>query len=68
MKELLRCREQEALCRQRAALDPTRRWHWLAEAEKWQHKALAEISSRFADCNTTAAAEPHDVIAADAAW
>jgi hypothetical protein len=31
--------------------DPTKRFIWLAEAEKWEHEAEAEIASHFEACN-----------------
>ncbi len=40
MKELLRCRGMESLCRQRATFHPEESWQWLAEAEMWNHKAF----------------------------
>jgi hypothetical protein len=31
--------------------DPTKRFIWLAEAEKWENEAEAEIASHFEACN-----------------
>jgi hypothetical protein len=42
MEELLRCRNMEAMCRQRAIYDPQRGWEWLANAEKWKNLADEE--------------------------
>jgi hypothetical protein len=51
MKDLVQCRKLEAKFRQLALSDPTRRFIWLAEAEKWEHEAEAEIASHFEACN-----------------
>jgi hypothetical protein len=40
MKELLRCREMESVCRQRATFYPQESWKWLAEAEMWNQRAF----------------------------
>ena len=48
MKDLVQCRKLEAKFRQLAMSDPTKR---LAEAEKWEHEAEAEIASHFEACN-----------------
>jgi hypothetical protein len=39
MKELTRLRELESDCRQRAQSEPERKWHWLAQAAKYQMQA-----------------------------
>src|SRR5262245_32179511 len=39
------------LCRQRAALCPEASWHWLAEAERYEDLAEAEIEAHFKECN-----------------
>ena len=44
---VVRCREIESLCRQRAASDPARGWRWLGEADRWNDLAHREIASRF---------------------
>jgi len=36
-----------SLCRQRAALHPEASWHWLAEAERYEHLADAEIEAHL---------------------
>jgi hypothetical protein len=61
MKNLVECRKLEAKFRQLAVSDPTKRFLWLAEAEKWAREAEAEIASHFEACNavrTTSAIEP----------
>jgi hypothetical protein len=58
MNDLVRYRAMESLCRQAAVHHPLDSWRMLAEAERWHHKALEEIASRFAECNTTAPAGP----------
>ena len=45
MKDLVRYRAMESLCRQNAVFRPLESWRLLAEAEKWHHKALEEIAS-----------------------
>src|SRR5258707_14297411 len=47
MKDLVQCRKLEAKFRQLAVSDPARRFLWLAEAEKWERGAEAEIASHF---------------------
>jgi hypothetical protein len=49
MKELLRCRAMESMCRQRASFYPGEAWKFLAEAEMWHHKAMDLISAGFID-------------------
>ena len=44
---VIRCREIESLCRQRAASDPARSWKWLGEADRWNDLAHREVASRF---------------------
>jgi hypothetical protein len=51
MKDLVRYRAMESLCRQAAVHHPLESWRMLAEAEMWHHKALEEIASRFAECS-----------------
>src|ERR1700716_492572 len=61
MKNLVECRKLEAKFRQLAVRDPARRFLWLAEAEKWESEAEAEIASHFEARNavrTTGAIEP----------
>lgn len=51
MNRLVEIRSQEALCRERAALDSKRRLFWLAQAEEWEQRALDEIAHHFRECN-----------------
>jgi hypothetical protein len=51
MKDLVRYRAMESLCRQAAVHHPLESWRMLAEAEMWHHKALEEIASHFAECS-----------------
>jgi hypothetical protein len=55
MKDLVQCRKLEAKFRQLAVSDPTKRFIWLAEAEKWEHEAEAVIASHFEACNAVRA-------------
>jgi hypothetical protein len=40
-----------SLCRQQAVLHPEASWHWLAEAERYEDLAEAEIAAHFDECN-----------------
>jgi len=51
MKDLVRYRAMESLCRQSAVFRPLESWRLLAEAEMWHHKAQEAIASRFLECN-----------------
>ena len=51
MKELLRARAMESMCRQRASFFPAESWKFLAEAEMWKHRALDLIRDHHVDCN-----------------
>jgi hypothetical protein len=51
MNRLVEIRSQEAICRERAALDSERRLFWLAQAEEWEQRALDEIAYHFRECN-----------------
>jgi len=53
MKDLVRYRAMESLCRQSAVFHPLESWRLLAEAEMWHHKAQDEIASHFMECNST---------------
>jgi hypothetical protein len=53
MKDLVRYRAMESLCRQSAVFHPLESWRLLAEAEMWHHKAQDEIASHFMECNGT---------------
>jgi len=54
MKDLVRYRAMESLCRQRAVFHPLESWRLLAEAEMWHHKAQAEVASGLAGCHDVA--------------
>jgi len=43
MKDLVRYRAMESLCRQSAVFHPLDSWRLLAQAEMWHHKAQEEI-------------------------
>ena len=47
MKDLVRYRAMESLCRQSAVFHPLESWRLLAEAEMWHHKAQDEITALF---------------------
>jgi hypothetical protein len=55
MNRLVEIRSQEQMCRERAALDSERRVFWLAQAEKWEQRALDEIAVHFRECNLESA-------------
>ena len=52
MNEAIRLRELEAECRQRALSEPNKKWHWLAQAAKYQVQASRKIAFRPEDANT----------------
>jgi hypothetical protein len=56
MKDLIRYRAMESLCRQSAVFHPHESWRLLAQAEMWHHKALAEIESRALESNSASQA------------
>lgn len=51
MENIKHYRAVALLCRQQAALHPEASWHWLAEAERYEHLAEAEIVAYFEQCN-----------------
>ena len=51
MENIKHYRAVALLCRQRAALHPEASWQWLAEAERYEHLADAEITAHFRECN-----------------
>lgn len=55
MNKLVEIRDQEFMCRERAAHDAERRLFWLAQAEEWERRALDEIAFRFRECNFSSA-------------
>jgi hypothetical protein len=50
MKDLVRYRAMESLCRQSAVFHPLESWRLLAEAEMWHHKAEDEMAPRSIEC------------------
>jgi hypothetical protein len=46
MKDLIRYRAMESLCRQSAVFHPHDSWRLLAQAEMWHHKAEDELAAR----------------------
>jgi len=58
MNRLVEIRNQEQMCRERAALDSERRIFWLAQAEEWEQRALDEIADHFKECNLDQAEIP----------
>ena len=55
MNKIVEIRGQEFMCRERALLDSERRIFWLAQAEKWEQRALDEIAFHFRECNLDSA-------------
>ena len=51
MKNIARLRELEADCRRRARREPERRFHWLAQAAKYQTQAIFEAAAMSAESN-----------------
>jgi hypothetical protein len=49
MKDLLRCRAMESMCRQRASFYPGEAWNYLAQAEMWHHRAMDLVVSELPD-------------------
>jgi len=49
MKEITRLRKLQADCRRRAQSEPERKWHWLAQAAKYQIQASLEIAQHVAE-------------------
>ena len=54
MKDLVRYRAMESLCRQSAVFHPLESWRLLAEAEMWHHKAEEEIAGHSPEHDGTA--------------
>ena len=46
MKDIIRYRAMESLCRQSAVFHPHDSWRLLAQAEMWHHKAEDELAAR----------------------
>ncbi len=51
MKKVIEYRANEAMCRQRAAVEPEHSARWLAQAEMWSRQALDEIAAHFRECS-----------------
>jgi hypothetical protein len=45
MENVRHYRAMGSLCRQLAVFDPIHSWKYLIEAQKWEHRAEAEIAS-----------------------
>jgi len=56
MKDLVRYRAMESLCRQSAVFHPHDSWRLLAEAEMWHHKVEDEIASLSMRCRAGSSA------------
>ena len=56
MKDLIRYRAMESLCRQSAVFHPLESWRLLAEAEMWHHKAEDERAARSTQGDVAASA------------
>lgn len=51
MTEIARLRELEADCRRRVQSEPERKWHWLAQAAKYQIQANLKAAENPAEPN-----------------
>jgi hypothetical protein len=51
MKEITRLRKLQADCRRRARNEPERKWHWLAQAARYQIQANLEVTQLPAEPN-----------------
>jgi len=51
MKEIARLRGLEADCRERALSEPEKKWHWLAQAAKYQIQANLVVAENAAEPN-----------------
>jgi hypothetical protein len=58
MENVRHYRAMGSLCRQLAVFDPIHSWKYLIEAQKWEHRAEAEIASHFKECNTADSSDP----------
>jgi len=54
MKDLIRYRAMESLCRQSAVFHPHDSWRLLAQAEMWHHKAEDELAAGSVQRNAAA--------------
>ena len=53
MENVQHYRAMGSLCRQLAVFDPI-----ITEAQKWEHRAEAEIASHFKECNAAGSSDP----------
>jgi hypothetical protein len=58
MENVRRYRAMGSLCRQSAVFNPLNSWKLLADAERWEHLAAAEIALHFKECNTASSSDP----------
>ena len=65
MKNALHYRALASLYRQQAAYNPSKKWHLLGQAERWEHLAAQELASHFEECNADQSnAKPESDLAA----
>jgi hypothetical protein len=57
MKNASHYRALASLYRQQAAYNPSKSWHLLGQAERWEHLAEQELASHFKECNTTSSSD-----------
>jgi hypothetical protein len=57
MEDVQHYRAMGSLCRQLAVFDRIHSWKYLIEAQKWEHRAEAAITSHFKECNTAGSSE-----------
>jgi hypothetical protein len=57
MENVRHYRAMASLFRQFAVFDPRHGWQFLTEAQKWEHRADAEIAFHFKECNTTSSSD-----------
>jgi hypothetical protein len=57
MKNASYYRALASLYRQQAAYNPSKSWHLLGQAERWEHLAEQELASHFKECNTTSSSD-----------
>jgi hypothetical protein len=69
MENVRRCRAIASLNRQTAAFRPLQSWSLLAQAERWEHLAVAELEAYFKLCDTPAYnLRPERTQCADTRW
>jgi hypothetical protein len=57
MKNASYYRALASLYRQQAAYNPSKSWHLLGQAERWEHLAEQELASHFKECNTASSSD-----------